>query len=95
MGTLHRESRARLEELRICDAIADDEWLCMARALQALDRDFTSRCRSGRVPYAEIADVQRARYRACAVAADRETIACTVLTTNPTCIASCCTPEAD
>ena len=95
MGTLHRESRARLEELRICDAIADDEWRCMARALQALDRDFTARCRSDRVSYAEIADDQRARYRTCAVAADRETIECTVLTTDPACIASCRAPEAD
>jgi len=94
MGTLHRESRARLEELRICDAIADDEWLCMARALQALDRDFTSRCRSGRVPYAEIADVQRARYRACAVAANHETIECTLLSTDPACIASRCASGA-
>ena len=95
MGTLHRESRNRLEALRMCDAITDDQWLCMSRALQALDRDFTARCRSDRVSYAESADDQRARYRTCAVAADRETIECTVLTTAPACIARCRAPEAD
>lgn len=94
MGTLHRESRVRIEKLRLCDAIDDDEWLCMARALQAIDRNFTARCMSDRVAYAEIADAQRAKYHACAVAADRETIECTVLTANPACIASCCAPKA-
>jgi len=94
MGTLHRESRNRLEALRMCDAITDDQWLCMSRALQALDRDFTAHCRSDGVSYAEIADDQRARYRLCAVAADRATIECSLLSTAPACIADRCGPDA-
>ena len=93
MGTLHRESRTRLERLRMCAAITEDDWLCMSRALQALDRDFTARCKSDSISYTEIADDQRGRYRNCAVAADRDTIECTLLSTDSACITNRCTPN--
>ena len=94
MGTLHRESRNRLETLRMCDAITDEEWLCMTRALQALDRSFTTRCRSGSVSYAEIADDQRGRYGTCAVTTTGTTIECSLLSTDPACVATHCAAEA-
>ena len=95
MGTVHRESRNRLETLRMCDAITDDEWLCMTRALQSLDQSFTARCKSASVSYTEIAEDQRGRYETCAVTATSATIECSLLSTNPTCVAARCAPEAN
>lgn len=94
MGTVHRESRNRLETLRMCDAITDDEWLCMTRALQSLDRSFTARCKSASVPYTEIADDQRRRYETCAGTTTSATIECGLLSTDPACVAVRCAPEA-
>jgi len=45
IGTYHKESRQRLEELRANEVITLDEWKCMARALAALDDELTLDCK--------------------------------------------------
>lgn len=94
MGTVHRESRSRLETLRMCDAITDVEWLCMSRALETLDQEFTARCKAGSVDYDQIAGVQQTRYRACTGNAAPMTIECSLLSTDRTCITERCAVAA-
>jgi hypothetical protein len=90
MGSLHKESRARIETLRMCGAISRDEWLCMARALETIDDDFTGRCRSRTVPYAEVADEQRRRYSECFRTPRTEIVECGILSTEAGCLTSAC-----
>jgi len=90
MGTLHRESRQRIEFLRACHDVSHEEWLCMARALETLDTEFTGRCEETRVPYSEIADRQRLLYAQCLQQRSDELIECTLLSENVRCLTRRC-----
>lgn len=90
MGTLHKESRARIEHLRACGAISYEEWLCMARALEKIDDEFTELCRSRTIPYDEVADEQRRLYSSCLGTPRNEVVECGILSTEPDCLASAC-----
>jgi hypothetical protein len=91
MGTVHKESRQRLEVLRACEAISHGEWECMAGALKAIDREFTSRCKVVKsVRHGEIADEQRRRYAACFGHPAPETIDCAVLSSDSDCLQERC-----
>ena len=82
MGSLHKESRVRIEALRMCRAISHDEWLCMARVLETIDNEFTGRCRSRAVRYAEVANEQRRRYSNCFDTPRTEVVECGILSTE-------------
>ena len=90
MGSVHKESRARIETLRMCGAVSADEWLCMARALESLDDHFTELCRSRNVRFREIADEQRRLYASCRRQSDPEVVACGILSTDEVCLEECC-----
>ena len=83
MGTFHRESRQRLEALRMCHVISEDEWGCMARELEALDVAFTKQCRSERVAVDDILADQRGRYGRCV--GDAPAAACAALAEDQAC----------
>ena len=72
----------------MCRAISHDEWLCMARALETIDDEFTARCRSRTVSYAEVADEQRRRYSSCLDTPRTEVVECGILSTEPGCLTS-------
>lgn len=96
MGTFHKESRQRLEELRACGALTLDQWRSLARSLAELDDEFTGRCRQGRVPLSVIEDRQRELYARGAEAPGGETIECSLLSAEDDCMAQVCrqtTPE--
>jgi hypothetical protein len=90
MGTVHKESRARIETLRMCGSISADEWVCMARALESLDDHFTELCRSRSVRFGEIADEQRRRYADCLASPDPEVVECGLLSNDERCLEDCC-----
>ena len=90
MGTVHKESRQRLEVLRACEAISMEEWSCMTSALKELDEEFTALCRSTSVGYSEIAARQRTLYSDCSPGLDAETIDCTILSEDGECAARVC-----
>lgn len=90
MGTLHKESRGRLEYLRRCGVVSDRQWACMARALESHDEHFTAACRTRRVPFAEIAAAQRSDYAGCLGSGRSEDVACAVFSDEFTCLAERC-----
>jgi hypothetical protein len=94
MGTIHKESRQRIEVLRACQAISMEEWTCMARALQKLDTEFTGRCKTLSVPFREISDRQRILYTDCLGPSKSETVECAVLSSDPRCSTSRCSRRA-
>jgi len=90
MGTLHRDSRQRIEVLWACDDVSYEEWLCMARALEAVDAEFTGRCVERRVAYGEIAHRQRRLYGQCLQQRSDELVECTLLSENARCLTKRC-----
>ncbi len=90
MGTVHKESRGRLEVMRACDSISRGEWLCLVRALESIDTEFTARCRDRFVPFHEIADEQRMRYLACLGPSRGEDAVCAVLSAETRCLTRGC-----
>lgn len=90
MGTLHKDSRQRIEVLRACHDVSYEEWLCMARALETLDTEFTGRCEERRVAYSEIADRQRLLYAQCVQQRSDELVECTLLSENARCLTRRC-----
>jgi hypothetical protein len=90
MGTFHKESRVRLEDLRMCHAISDLEWECMVRVLKALDKEYTAECRDRKVRYRELASQQRERYAGCLPADGAAVAACAVLSDDGECMAERC-----
>ncbi len=78
----------------MCRAISHDEWLCMARALETIDDEFTARCRSRTLPYAEVADEQRRRYSNCFDTPRTEVVECGILSTESACLTSACSDQA-
>ena len=70
----------------MCRAISHDEWLCMARALETIDDEFTGRCRLRTVAYAEVAAEQRRRYSNCFRTPPTEVVECGILSTEPGCL---------
>ena len=90
MGTVHKESRQRLEVLRACGAISMEEWSCMASVLKSLDTEFTALCRSRSVAYQEIAARQRSLYSDCVSRPKAETVECGLLSEDARCLAERC-----
>ena len=90
MGTFHKESRQRIEELRACHAISMDQWYSMARALQALDKEFTARCKVDSVSLSRIEKRQRELYTAGSEPPQNDTIECALLSTDGSCMAEVC-----
>jgi hypothetical protein len=93
MGTVHKESRQRLEVLRACGSVSEESWLCMARALEALDGEFTARCRKESVRLREIVLRQRALYEPCLAAGAGEVAECALLSSDDDCLARGCSAE--
>ena len=90
MGTVHKESRQRIEVLRACKAISMEEWSCMASVLKSLDTEFTALCRSRSVDYEEIAARQRSLYSNCVSQPKAETIECGLLSEDSGCLVERC-----
>ena len=90
MGTVHKESRGRIEFLRACGSVSHDEWLCMARVLESLDAEFTARCTERSVPFRKIADAQRSRYLDCLGPSRADDVECAVLSGDPRCLTRRC-----
>jgi len=90
MGTVHKESRARIEALRACGAVSLAEWKCMARTLEDLDRIFTAECGKRSLGYAEISAEQRSRFAACFAPERPDIVACTPLDAAPDCLEALC-----
>lgn len=65
LGTSHRDSRSRIEQLRSCGAVTHAQWACMAEAASAVDDEFTALCRGAAISHEAIASRQRASYQAC------------------------------
>ena len=65
VGTFHKESRQRIEELRAQKVISLDEWKCMARALEKLDDEMTVSCKVKKDPLSVIEVRQRELYSNC------------------------------
>lgn len=65
MGSLHRDSRSNLENLRSCGELSFDEWSCMSTALQDIDRRYTAVCETRTVDYDEFRAEQASAYAAC------------------------------
>lgn len=90
MGTFHKESRVRIEELRMCHAVSDEEWRCLASELKALDVAFTAECREHRVRYSRIAADQQLRYARCLPKRSKGLARCAVLSGDTLCIDEYC-----
>jgi hypothetical protein len=90
MGTLHRDSRQRIEALRACHDVSYEEWLCMARALETLDDEFTGRCKGRSVVYSEIAHRQRLLYAQCLQQPSHDLVECTLLSEDQRCLTTRC-----
>ena len=87
IGTFHKESRQRLEELRAGKVISLDEWACMARALKSLDEEMTVKCKEKKESIEVIEAWQTGYYSPCVVSAKKEEIVrCSLLTSEETCL---------
>ena len=87
IGTFHKESRQRLEELRAGKVISLDEWACMARALKSLDEEMTVKCKEKEESIEVIEAWQTEHYSPCVVSAKKEEIVrCSLLTSEETCL---------
>jgi hypothetical protein len=93
MGTVHKESRQRIEVLRACQTVSYEAWLCMAQALKTLDVEFTARCKAGAVELREIVVRQRVLYAPCLPASAAETLECALLSSADDCLALGCGVE--
>lgn len=87
IGTFHKESRQRLEELRAGKVISLDEWACMARALKSLDEEMTVKCKEKKESIEVIEAWQTEYYSPCVDSAKKEKIVrCSLLTAEETCL---------
>ncbi|MEE3328124.1 MAG: hypothetical protein VX252_12380 [Myxococcota bacterium] len=88
IGTFHKESRQRLEELRAQKFISLDEWKCMARALQALDKEMTVKCKEKKETLAVIEVWQTERYSSCLSSRDQnqDILECSLLSGMEVCL---------
>ena len=88
IGTFHKESRQLLEELRAQKVIVLDEWKCMARALQALDKEMTVKCKEKKEPLAVVEAWQTERYSPCLSSNNRgnEILECSLLSGAASCL---------
>jgi hypothetical protein len=91
--TLHSASRDRLNHLRGCGAIDDEEWSCLGGQLDYLGDDVRRRCEAGRLSYANIAGEQRRRYATCIVPFDPALVDCGLFITDLSCGDDVCDPE--
>jgi hypothetical protein len=88
LGTFHKESRRRIEDLRSCKAIDQAQWECTSSALKELDREFTDRCRAEQVSLKVIEARQRVLYEPCLPR--KRLLKCTLLSSSPRCVSSAC-----
>ena len=65
MGTLHRDSRSNLENLKSCGELSRAEWACMTTALTEIDERFTLTCETTEIAYDDFVRAQEAEYSAC------------------------------
>jgi len=91
--TFDAASRDRLNHLRRCGAIDDEEWSCLGSQLDFLDDDLGRRCEVAHISYASIAGEQRRRYATCILPFDPGLVACGLFTTDPECGEAFCDPE--
>lgn len=87
IGQFHKESRQILEEMRATKIISLDEWKCMARALQALDKEMTIKCKEKVEPIEVIETWQLERYSPCLVGSEpkEKILKCSLLSTQEGC----------
>jgi hypothetical protein len=90
MGSVHKESRSRIEALRVCGAITREEWICMARVIKAVDDEFTEVCKDRSVRFREIAEEQERRYTGCLAEARPPVVRCGLLSTHQECLDEVC-----
>jgi hypothetical protein len=90
--TFDAASRDRLNHLRSCGAIDDEEWSCLGRQLDYLGDDVRRRCDAGRLSYANIAGEQQRRYATCIVPFDPALVECGLFTTDLGCGEAVCDP---
>jgi hypothetical protein len=93
MGTVHKESRQRIEVLRACRTVSEAAWGCMAQALKTLDVEFTGRCKAGPVELREIVVRQRVLYAPCLPESAAATLECALLSSDDECLALGCGVE--
>ena len=88
IGQFHKESRQILEEMRAARIVTLDEWKCMARALQALDKEMTVKCKEKVEPIEVIEAWQIERYSPCLGESGEKAkiLKCSLLSTEEECI---------
>jgi len=86
IGIFHKESRQVLEEMRATEVVTLEEWACMARALQALDKEMTVKCKEKKESLEVIEAWQIERYSPC-VESERkvEILECSLLSSEGSC----------
>lgn len=85
IGTFHKESRQRLEELRAHQVVSLDEWKCMARALAALDDELTRECKEEEKSIELIEIRQSELYAPCLSPANPKVVRCSLLSSEDRC----------
>ncbi|MEE3329023.1 MAG: hypothetical protein VX252_16915 [Myxococcota bacterium] len=86
VGNFHKESRQILEEMRAIKMVTLDEWACMARALQALDKEMTVKCKEKQEPLEVIEAWQVERYAPCVESEPKaEILECSLLSGDRSC----------
>jgi len=85
IGTYHKESRQRLEELRANEVISLDQWKCMARALAALDDELTLECKKEEKSIEVVEARQSELYAPCLSPPNPEVVHCSLLSSEDRC----------
>jgi hypothetical protein len=88
--TFQSASRDRLNHLRSCGAIDDEEWSCLGTQLDYLGEDVRRRCDAGRLSYTNIAGEQQRRYATCIVPFDPALVDCGLFATDLGCGKAVC-----
>ena len=86
IGNFHKESRQILEEMRATKVVTLDEWACMARALQALDKAMTVQCKQKKESLEVVEAWQIERYSPCVESEPKaEILKCSLLSSEGNC----------
>ena len=86
IGTFHKESRNRLEQMRTQRVISSTEWTCMAQALKKLDSKMTTECAEKKQPLRIIESWQVELYTPC-IRSEKKTeiLRCSLLSADTEC----------
>ncbi len=90
IGTIHRKARAKLEVYRACGVVDHEGFVCLARALAAIDASLTASCPETPSTYEDVAREQQERFRACIPDLSAEAQACALSTGPPMCTREVC-----